>query len=384
MGINGLTKRLRFLLAAGAVATALWGQPETAFAQDTEEEEDQQPVLPSTAFVLSGYGTVGWAASSGEGGGNLFTANFNPIFLFQFEDRFLFEAEFEFELQGGVTETGLEYAQLDVIATDFLVFVGGKFLLPFNVFGERLHPTWINKFPTAPPIYGHHIAGFGADPLLPILSDLGIMARAAATPGRWLLGASAYVSQGPALEEHEEEEGGEEHPEAELPEVGFPASSGDNNKNKALGLRLDLALPPWMEVNFSVLNGDYDEEGLLDFTAYGVSAEARTSGFEFRGEYIQTRQEIETEEGFPELVRNGFYAQAAYRWWNFEPVLRWTQIFNSELQGEKEEDGARQMGFGLNYWLTASIAIMAGYELNRESGLALDNDRFIIHAAYGF
>jgi hypothetical protein len=210
------------------------------------------------------------------------------------------------------------------------------------------------------------------------------MARAAATPGRWLLGASAYVSQGPALEEHEEEEGGEEHPEAELPEVGFPASSGDNNKNKALGLRLDFALPPWMEVNFSVLNGDYDEEGLLDFTAYGVSAEARTSGLEVRGEFIQTRQEIETEEGFPELIRNGLYAQAAYRWWNLEPVLRWTQIFDSELEGEKEEDGARQLGIGLDYWFTASIAIMAGYELNWESGLELDNDRFIIHAAFGF
>ncbi|HEX9729666.1 MAG TPA: hypothetical protein VGA37_14275 [Gemmatimonadales bacterium] len=95
-------------------------------------------------------------------------------------DRILFEAEFEFELTEGVTETGLEYAQLDFLLTDHLTLVGGKFLVPFGVFGERLHPIWINKFPTAPPIYGHHVAAFGADPVLPILSDVGVMAAAVA------------------------------------------------------------------------------------------------------------------------------------------------------------------------------------------------------------
>lgn len=32
--------------------------------------------------------------------------------LFQISDRFLFEAELEFELEEGITETGLEYAQI--------------------------------------------------------------------------------------------------------------------------------------------------------------------------------------------------------------------------------------------------------------------------------
>ncbi len=384
---SGLARGLRFLIVGAAAGTALCGLHEAAFAQEEEEPDtqDEQAVLPSTAFVVTGYGTFAWTASSEEAGGNFFAANFNPIFLFQVEKRFLFEAELEFELEDGATEVGLEYAQVDFIATDFLMFVGGKFLLPFNVFGERLHPTWINKFPTPPPIYGHHSTGLGAEPLLPILSDIGLMARAVGTPGRWQLGGSAYVAQGPAHEEHGEEEGHEDPAEEEeFPEVGFPASASDNNQNKALGLRLDIALPPWMEIDFSVLSGDYDEEGLLAFTAYGVAAETRVSGVEVRGEFIQTRQEVLTSEGVPDLVRNGFYAQAAYRWWNLEPVLRWTQIFDSELDGEKEEDGARQMGFGLDYWFSASIAIKAAYELNRESGHELDNDRFIFQAAVGF
>ncbi len=79
------------------------------------------------------------------------------MFLFQFMDRVLFEVELEFELTGGVTETGLEYAQLDFLLNDNITLTGGKFLVPFGVFGERLHPTWINKFPTSPPLYGHHV-----------------------------------------------------------------------------------------------------------------------------------------------------------------------------------------------------------------------------------
>jgi hypothetical protein len=49
---------------------------------------------------------------------------------------------------GGVWWPSSEYAQLDFIANDNPVLVGGKFLAPFGVFGPRIHPTWINEFPT--------------------------------------------------------------------------------------------------------------------------------------------------------------------------------------------------------------------------------------------
>jgi len=354
-------------------------------AQNVDQEPQQTRIVPTNHVVLGGYGTVGYFVRTD--GTNAFTASFNPIFLYGFLDRFVFETEFEFALAEGVTETELEYAQLDWLATDFLTFVGGKFLLPFNVFGERIHPSWINKFATSPPIYGHHISEFGAEPLLPVLSDVGIMARAAATPGRWQLGASLYGTQGPDFADHdaEEEEPHVDGPRGlEIPEIEWPGSSSDNNKNKSVGLRLDFALPPFMELNFSVLSGAYDDEGLLDFTAYGISAEARTGGFEARGEFIQTRQEIATDEGIPEVVRNGFYTQVAYRRGALEPVVRWAQIFDTRLNGDKETDGARQAAVGLDYWFSPSIAVMAAYELNAENGEELDNNRFVIHAAFGF
>lgn len=343
-------------------------------APQAKAQDGGERIVPTNNAVLTGYGTVGYGYRTQGENQNEFTASFSPIFLFQFQDRFLFEVELEFELQEGVTETGLEYASLDYIASDNLVLVAGKFLLPFGVFSERYHPTWINEFPSSPPIYGHHVAEFGVEPLLPILSDVGVLGRATARPGQLELGLNLYATNGPAGEEGDEE----------IPELELPASSSDNNKNKMLGGRLDFGLLPWAEVNLSYLNGNYDDENVLDFTAWNIAAQARWSNFGFRGEYIQTRQEIETFDGFPTLRRHGFYSQFTYRWGPWQPVFRWTQIFDDKLNGQVLEDGALQAGFGLDYWFAPSIALMAGYELNREQGPEIDNDRLLIHVAFGF
>lgn len=331
-------------------------------------------IVPTHSFLVTGYGTVGYGVVTQGENENAFTSSLNPIFLFQFQDRVLFEAEFEFELEGGVTATGLEYAQVDVILSDNISFVGGKFLLPFGVFGDRLHPTWINKFPTAPPIYGHHVAAFGSDPLMSIASDLGFMVRGVIDPGRFNLGLNLYAVQGAAAEDT----GGP------IPAFEFQGSSEDSNTDKMFGARIDIALPPWFEVNLSAFNGDYDDQNVLDLTGWNVAGEFHYGGFEARGEYAQIRQEVETVSGFPTFVRDGFYAQASYRIGRFEPLFRWTQVFESDLEGAVQDEGASQVGFGLDYWFSPSISIMSGFELNNEFGPELDNDRFIFHIAYGF
>lgn len=352
-------------------------------SQPGDDQPTTQRVVPTNSFLVSGYGTVGYLARTEGDKANAFTASFNPILLFQFQDKILFEAELEFEVEDGITETGLEFAQLDYVATDNVTLVAGKFLLPFGVFSERIHPTWINKFPSSPPIYGHGGGQFGVEPLLPILADIGVMGRATVTPGPWQLGLSAYVTQGPAVE-GEFEQPGEGEEGFGAPEFEFPASSGDNNTGKMPGFRVDIALPPWVEVNGSFLNGDYDDEGVLDFTAWNVAAELRYAGFEARGEYLQVRQEFETPEGFPTVRRQGFYAQASYRTGPWEPVVRWTQVFDDKVNGATVSEGAWQAGFSLDYWFSPSVALMAGYELNREDGIELENDRFLVHIAFGY
>jgi hypothetical protein len=151
-----------------------------------------------------------------------------------------------------------------------------------------------------------------------------------------------------------------------------------------VGGRIDFALPPFAEVNVSFMTGKYDEQNVLDMTGWNVAWVFRQRSLELRGEYLQTRQETETFEGFPTLRRHGLYAQAAYRIRGWQPVLRWTEAFDDQVGGVAEENGARQIALGLNYWFSPALALMAGYEINTEHGPEIDNDRFVVHFAFGF
>ncbi len=87
---------------AVASAVILFAAP-AAHAQGIVGER----VVPTNQTVITGYGTVGYAAVTGGSNENSFTTSLSPIFLFQFQDRILVEAEFEFALTEGVTETAL-------------------------------------------------------------------------------------------------------------------------------------------------------------------------------------------------------------------------------------------------------------------------------------
>lgn len=336
----------------------------------------QEAVVPSNVTVISGYGTVGYGIVTQGENENRFTAQISPIFLFQFRDRVLFEAELEFELEEGVTEVGLEYGHVGYIVNDHLVLVGGKFLVPFGVFIDRLHPTWINKFSTNPPLFGHGAGPLG-EPVIPILSDVGVMAKAMTRSGPWQFVLNGYVTQGPA--EEVEIEGTDTMFMAE-----FPASSEDNNENKMFGGRLDFAHQQHAELNLSAFTGKYDDAGEFDFTGYNVAGSVHWRGFEARGEYLQTRQEMEEMGEVVTLRKHGYYTQGAYRLGTWEPVVRFTQVLDAKIGDMVEEEGAWQLGLGLDYWISPSIAVMAGYEINNEKGPELDNDRVVVHLSFGF
>lgn len=82
----------------------------------------------------------------------------SPLLLVPVGDRWLLEAKgaysdtFAKNAQGdyaGTTSYGMAYAQIDYI-TKYATFTGGRFIAPFNVYGERLAPNWIRALQPSP------------------------------------------------------------------------------------------------------------------------------------------------------------------------------------------------------------------------------------------
>lgn len=408
------------LLLAGLLA-GLLTMTTVATAQDEPAPPSEaEQFFPQHGFLLTGYGGAGYSARFAEDGDvpNDFSVVFAPIMLFQVSDRFLFESEFEFELEGGVSATELEYAQVDLTLNNNLTLIAGKFLLPFAAFGERLHPTWINRLPTAPAVYGAHGGVLPTDPMLPVLSDIGVQLQGNFSVSRFNnLSAAVYVTQGPTPggDAHAEEEethdelgeGGEQDEDGhdigeQLVGLSFGGDATDNNTNKMVGGRLGYSVSPYFEVDVSALTGMYDSVGDRRFSAFAVHAAARYGPFTLHGELIQTRQDLlEAEENHDEgegelkgeteeeghtdsLTRNGYWVQAAYQWGKWESVVRWSQLFEAEVEGTTLVASGRQLSVGVNYWIESSLALKVAYVLNDEGGPNVANNGVAVQLAFGF
>ena len=347
--------------------------------------------------VLAGYGSANYRALfADEETPNDFSASVSPILLIQAGEDLLFETELEFELEGDATEVVLEYAQIDYLGFDRVQLTAGKFLLPFGVFGERLHPTWINKMPDAPPIYGHAHGGVAEGAILPVLADAGLMVRYAQPMGEiWKLDVSAWVSQGPRMLDPAGEGEGEDHVHSLVlangddehgenafgaPSVAFGTSFGDNNENKMLGARVGLVRGGGFETYVSAFHSMIDPDDILDLTGFNLSAEFRRGAFEMRGEAVLTRQEfVHDETSYETLERGGFYVQASRRFGDVEPVVRYGRIADAEVDGATAEEGFDRIDLGLDYWLTPSVPVKAAWQIDPDG-----DDRMLLQWAFGF
>ena len=83
----------------------------------------------------------------------------SPLLLLPLGDKWLLEAKgaysdtFAKNAQGdyaGTISYGLGYAQIDYIANPYVTFTAGRFITPFNIYGERLAPVWIRALQAGP------------------------------------------------------------------------------------------------------------------------------------------------------------------------------------------------------------------------------------------
>src|SRR3954447_3100179 len=95
------------------------------------------------------------------GGGPALQPQVDPVLLVPFGRHFLLESRTDFTgfftrenfTSGpfkGKVFTDVEYAQLDWLADTHAIVVGGKCLLPFGLYNERLQPMWIRNLQDFP------------------------------------------------------------------------------------------------------------------------------------------------------------------------------------------------------------------------------------------
>lgn len=331
---------------------------------------------PTAVQHFAGYASADYV--NPQNGPAVFSANFNPVFHYLHDDKVLWEAELEVETaEDGTTDVGLEYTSVDLFLNDNLTLVAGKFLSPIGNFRQNLHPTWVNKLPSAPPGFGHH----GAAPV----SDFGLQLRGVAPVGdnsRFVY--AAYFGNGPKIVAED----------GEIHEVEAEGLASDPDGKKIVGGRVGFLPFPALELGVSAAVGDVrvaEADGVeiegdptRNYSVLDFDASYRWNGLELRGEYV--KQKV-ADKAFSIVPDGGdwktWYAQAAYRFGSqsqWEAVGRYTD-FNSPHPDDSQE----QVALGINYLITPSAMFKVAYESNSgEAGSPTDDNRFIAQFAYGY
>jgi hypothetical protein len=362
---------------------------------DALEEAVEATEAGLSSFHVSGYGFTRFVNRENED--STFSAVLAPLFLWQITDRLLFEAEIELELESehghGETELELEYANAAYLLNDYVTLGAGKFLTPFGLFPERLHPAWINKLPDGPLIYAH---GTGIAPF----SSVGIFARGGFPVASTKMNYAVYVSNGPALNT------GEDEPE----EAGLLEFENweDINNNKAVGGRVGFLPLPQVEVGYSFLwgrvNPSGEDIGDADAFIWGIDVtyvqevDVLAGLIDARFEYVRSEVDTVTYDadgslGFGPLRftndRDGLYVQLAYRptkcdiefLRDFEVVGRFDYL--DAPSGSPEPADTERWTVGVNYWVNPSTVVKLAYQNTDVDGVP-DVDAFLAMFAVGF
>jgi hypothetical protein len=363
------------------------------FEQRIKAAKDQaQAASPGTTnFLVTGYAFANFTDREGEN--SSFKAQMEPIFLWRLSDRIFFEGEAEFALEDSEEVFGLEYAQITYLLNDCVTIGAGKFLTPFGIFPERLHPAWINKLPDFP-------LALREDGGLVPFSQVGVQARGVIPLCDRKLNYALYLSNGPRLNTGEDEPG--------LAGSLDAHNFDDINNNKAFGFRLGYQMSPALEVGYSFLTARVGESGTelakVDAQLYGVDLSyvrevaCLCGNIDFRTEFIWSDVDNAAYDlGGPAPVtfdnkRDGAYMQLAYRPTkaecdcikNLESIVRFDYLNRHNAPDPIEHFSEQRWTLGLNYWLGPSTVVKVAYELdNRDSG-EKDQDAFLAQFAIGF
>lgn len=332
---------------------------------------------PKTLIHLAGFTDVGYTKKQGKPG-SFGLGSFSPIFHFQFADRFMLEAELEFEVdEEGKSDAGIDYLTIDWFVNDYVAIVAGKFLSPLGQFRQNVHPSWINKLASAP-------IGFMHDQAAPN-ADVGVMVR-----GGYLfesknsLNYSVYIANGPTLEASG----------TEVEKIETPGLAVDGDGKKVIGGRFGMFYPnSKFEYGVSLAKGQasvrsgvagsFSYDASRDYDVIGTDFTWRPDGFHFKGEYVQQKIGAQVLSSAPESAKwQAWYLQAAYQFsgTKWEAVLRLGEYDTPDNATDVE-----QKTVGINYLFETNIVGKVSYEFNDNPNAVLTAaNRLLVQLSYGF
>lgn len=351
----------------------------------------QAQVARTSKFVIVGYTSVS-AKFNKEDGAAFNNLVFNPILLWQPHKNILIEAEMETEIEGSETKIDMGYANASFFLNKYLTVRTGKFISPFGIFQDRLHPSWINKLPTVPVGTGEDELGVGPT------SEIGIDFRGGIPLGSAKMNYSIFFANGAQL----------------ITDPAEPGKQGTLTYGNAEAINKKLTgggrigfLPlsnSSLEVGFSYRNGNVGDKNsayksigsqmyALDLT-YVKQLDFIKGMFDVKAQWnkVNVDKADYTDPDDPTgntlytfaNKRNSFFTQAAYRpSMSQSKFLKKTELvfryagFNPPT-GAKGLEEIKQYTYGINYWFTWRTAFKAAYQSQK------DNNAFYVQVAVGF
>ncbi len=372
------------------------GQDPPGQDQTPQEAARTRPIAESLGLTDTRLLITGSAAAAyfdPEEQSSTFTAEFKPMLLWQLDERLFFEGELALALEGperngegSVTDVELDLAYLTYLLHDYALAGAGKFSVPFTTYHNHLDPSWINKLPGDPLVYGDR--GIAPD------TGVGAFVTGAIPYRNALFNYAVFLTNGPALITENPESAGS---------LNFD-NFNDLNNNKALGFRVGFLPFPELEVGYSFEFSRPNPPGFetVRSTLHGVDLNyvahlaALKGQLTARGAWIWSNLSDVTYDptgdlGFGPLFfdndRNGGYAEVAYRptevserlLRNFEFVLRYDRL---DIPSDAPGGGTREQWTpGIDYWITARTLLKVAYTFDSSGP---DADMFALQFATGF
>ncbi len=369
-----------------------------AFSQEYNQEsidsliqsKVQSQVSRNSKFLISGYTNM--TAQFSKEKSSFSNISLVPILLWKPHKNILVEAELETALEGSETRIELGYADVSFFVNKYLTIRTGKFISPFGIFQDRLHPSWINKLPTFPVGTGEDELGVGPT------SEVGVDFRGGVPLGSSKMNYSVFLANGAQLITDPSDPskqgtltyGNAEAISKKLTVGGRLGLLPLSNSSLELGVsyrngNVGNANSDYKNVNAQIYALDMSYVKQLDFIKglFDVKAQWNKVNID-KAEYIDPSDLTGNTKYTFDNKRSSFFTQGAYRpSMSQSKFLKKTELvfryagFNPP-DGAKDLEKIKQYTYGINYWFNWRTALKAAYQSQK------DNNVFFLQVAVGF